>query len=394
MVIQRGETCVDRTRLTGRLALLSGDESNLKPFIKARRSNVGCNINTLFTLTQPVPMIAEPRSPETPHVPVMLDEVLEALAPRDGGIYVDGTFGAGGYARAVLAAAACRVYGIDRDPDAIAAGQGLVARSGGRLTLVEGRFGGMETLLAVAGVTSADGVVLDVGVSSMQLDEAARGFSFLRDGPLDMRMAKAGPSAADAVNSLSQDSLGRIIHVFGEEHRARAIARAIVGMRAAAPITTTVDLVRAIESAVGPQRPQDRIHPATRTFQALRIYVNGELDELAAALAAAERLLAPGGRLVVVTFHSLEDRIVKRFLVSRAGKLPSASRHLPPEQAGPAPSFELLFKGHREASATEARRNPRARSAKLRAAIRTGAAPIDFNMEDLGVPTVDARRHG
>jgi 16S rRNA (cytosine1402-N4)-methyltransferase len=197
----------------------------------------------------------------------------------------------------------------------------------------------------------------------------------------------------DAVNTLSQDTLGRIIHIYGEEQKARAIARAIVKMRAAAPITTTAALVDAIESAVGPQRPQDRIHPATRTFQALRIYVNGELGELAAALGAAERLLVPGGRLVVVTFHSLEDRIVKRFLVSRAGKLPLASRHLPPEQVGPAPSFELLFKGHREASATEARRNPRARSAKLRAAIRTGAAPMSFKLDDLGVPALDVRRH-
>jgi 16S rRNA (cytosine1402-N4)-methyltransferase len=393
MVIQRGETCVDRTRLTGRLAILSGPEPNLKPFVKARRSNVGCEINALFTLTQLVPMIAEPRSPETPHVPVMLDEVLEMLAPRNGGTYVDGTFGAGGYTSAILAAASCRVYAIDRDPDAIARGQELVAHSGGRLTLIEGRFGDMQSMLAAVNITSADGVVLDVGVSSMQLDEGARGFSFLRDGPLDMRMAKTGPSAADAVNTLSQDTLGRIIHIYGEELRARAIARAIVKMRAAAPITTTAVLVRAIETAVGPQRPQDRIHPATRTFQALRIYVNGELDELAAALVAAERLLVPGGRLVVVTFHSLEDRIVKRFLVSRAGKLPSASRHLPPHRVGAAPSFELLFKGHRVASEAEARRNPRARSAKLRAAIRSAAPPMTFEAEDLGVPTTDARRH-
>ncbi|MGQ0484350.1 MAG: 16S rRNA (cytosine(1402)-N(4))-methyltransferase RsmH [Hyphomicrobiales bacterium] len=338
-------------------------------------------------------MIAEPPSSDTPHVPVLLDEVLEALAPRDGGIYVDGTFGAGGYTRAILAAAACRVHAIDRDPDAIAAGREWAAQSKGRLTLIEGRFGDMEALLAAAGVTSADGVVLDVGVSSMQLDEAARGFSFLRDGPLDMRMAKAGPTAAYAVNTLSQDTLGRIIHIYGEELRARAIARAIVKMRAAAPITTTAVLARAVETAVGPQRPQDRIHPATRTFQALRIYVNGELEELAAALVAAERLLVPGGRLAVVTFHSLEDRIVKRFLVSRAGKLPAASRHLPPRKAVPAPSFELLFKGHRAASEAEARRNPRARSAKLRAAIRSAAQPMAFDAEDLGVPTIDARRH-
>jgi len=393
MVIQRGETRADRTRLTGRLAIVSGPEPGLKPFVKAGRSNVGCNINSLFTLTRALPMIAEPRDTETPHVPVMLDEVLQALAPRNGGIYIDGTFGAGGYSRAILRAASCRVFAIDRDPDAIAGGQELAAQHAGRLILIEGRFGDMQTLLQAADIASADGVVLDVGVSSMQLDEAARGFSFMRDGPLDMRMAKAGPSAADAVNTLSQDTLGRIIHIYGEEQRARAIARAIITMRAAAPITTTAALVRAIETAVGRQRPQDRIHPATRTFQALRIYVNGELDELAAALAAAERLLAPGGRLAVVTFHSLEDRIVKRFLVSRSGMLPSASRHLPQGQAGPAPSFELLFKGHREASEAEARRNPRARSAKLRAAIRTAAAPFKLNPADLGVPSFDVRRH-
>src|SRR5687767_3040918 len=271
---------------------------------------------------------------EMTHVPVMLEEVLAAMGPRDGGIYVDGTFGAGGYSAAILDAADCRVYAIDRDPGAIAAGEGLEARLGGRLTLIEGRFGDMRGLLGAAGVETADGVVLDVGVSSMQLAEDARGFSFQRDGPLDMRMGGEGPTAAEAVNTLPQETLGRILHVLGEEHRSRAIARSIVTMRGEAPITTTASLVRAIEKAVGPQRPQERIHPATRTFQALRIYVNRELDELAAGLGAAERLLVPGGRLAVVTFHSLEDRIVKRFLVSRSGKLPAASRHLPEEEAG------------------------------------------------------------
>lgn len=311
-----------------------------------------------------------------PHVPVMLAEVLNALSPRDGAIYVDGTFGAGGYTRAILDAAGCRVIAIDRDPSAIAAGQALVADFAPRLSLREGRFADMEALV---GAERIDGIVLDIGVSSMQIDEAERGFSFLRDGPLDMRMAQAGASAADAVNTLPQEMLSNIIYVFGEEPRARAIARAIVEARKAEPITTTQGLVKAIERVTGRPRP-DKIHPATRTFQALRIHVNGELDELVEALHAAERMLPEGGRLVVVTFHSLEDRIVKRFFASRAGKLPSGSRHLPGAQKGPAPSFELPFKGHLGASDAEARVNPRARSAKLRAGIRTAAPampPID-----------------
>jgi len=310
-----------------------------------------------------------------PHVPVMLTEVLAALTPRDGGIYVDGTFGAGGYTRAILEAADARVLAIDRDPSAIRAGEAMVRAFGGRLTLAEGRFSDMEALTAQAGITHADGVVLDIGVSSMQLDQAGRGFSFLRDGPLDMRMSQSGPTAADAVNGLAPEALADIIYIFGEEPKARAIARAIAAARKAAPITTTFELVSAIERATGRPRP-DRIHPATRTFQALRIHVNGELDELAAALHAAERLLKPGGRLAVVTFHSLEDRIVKRFFAARAGKLPSASRHLPEQARGPEPSFELLFKGHLAASPAEAAANPRARSAKLRAGIRTAAPPM------------------
>lgn len=328
-----------------------------------------------------------------PHVPVMLAEVLDALRPRDGGVYVDGTFGAGGYTTAILAAADTRVLAIDRDPSAIRAGQGLVASSGGRLALLEGRFADMEALVEGAGVAALDGVVLDIGVSSMQLDQAERGFSFLRDGPLDMRMAQSGPTAADLVNALPQETLANIIYVYGEETKSRAIARAIVEARKEAPITTTFELVKAIERATGRPRPQDRIHPATRTFQALRIQVNGELDELVEALHAAERLLVPGGRLVVVTFHSLEDRIVKRFFASRGGRLPSASRHLPDAERGPEPSFELPFKGHLGASDEEAARNPRARSAKLRAGIRTAAPPMPAIGDEIGLTVPHRARH-
>ena len=323
-----------------------------------------------------------------PHVPVMLPEVLSALAPQDGAVYVDGTFGAGGYTRAILKAADCRVIAIDRDPSAILAGQALVSDFAPRLSLREGRFADMEALV---GEERIDGVVLDIGVSSMQIDEADRGFSFLRDGPLDMRMAQQGTSAADVVNTLPQETLSNIIYVFGEEPKARAIARAIVDARKLAPITTTHGLVKAIERATGRPRP-DKIHPATRTFQALRIHVNGELDELVEALHAAERLLPEGGRLVVVTFHSLEDRIVKRFFASRAGKLPSGSRHLPDAVKGPEPSFALPFKGHLGASDEEAKANPRARSAKLRAGIRTAAPPMPPIADEIGL-SVSGTRH-
>jgi 16S rRNA (cytosine1402-N4)-methyltransferase len=322
-----------------------------------------------------------------PHVPVMLPEVLSALAPRDGGVYVDGTFGAGGYTRAILAAADTRVIAIDRDPSAIRDGEALVEEFSPRLSLREGRFADMEALV---GDERIDGVVLDIGVSSMQIDQAERGFSFLRDGPLDMRMAQHGVSAADAVNSLPQETLSNIIYIFGEEPRSRAIARAIVDARKLAPITTTHGLVKAIERATGRPRP-DKIHPATRTFQALRIHVNGELDELVEALHAAERLLPEGGRLVVVTFHSLEDRIVKRFFASRAGRLPSGSRHLPDAVKGPEPSFELPFKGHLGAAEAEARLNPRARSAKLRAGIRTAAPPMPAIADEIGLSVQGAR---
>jgi len=251
------------------------------------------------------------------HRPVLLAEVLKLLAPRDGGIYVDGTFGAGGYSRAILESADCRVVGLDRDPRAIAEGAPLADSFAGRLTLVEGRFGEMVDLLAAKGVDAADGVALDLGVSSMQLDEAERGFSFRGDGPLDMRMGGEGPSAADLVNDLGEAELADILFRYGEEKRARAIARAIIRRRAQGPITRTTELAAVVRKVLGPKK-RDAIDPATRSFQALRIAVNDELGELDRGLAGAEALLKPGGRLAVVSFHSLEDRRIKRFLRARS----------------------------------------------------------------------------
>ena len=327
------------------------------------------------------------------HFPVMLPEVLAALTPQTGGVYVDGTFGAGGYTRGILDVAGTQVTAIDRDPNAIADGAALVAQSGGRLRLVRGTFGEMQSIIADLGIGKVQGVVLDIGVSSMQIDQAARGFSFMREGPLDMRMGQEGKSAADYVNSLDAEELAEIIFVFGEEPRSRSIAKAIVSARTEAPLTTTMDLVKAVERATGPQRAKDRTHPATRTFQALRIYVNAELDELAMALCAAEEILEPGGRLVVVTFHSLEDRIAKRFFAARAGKLPSGSRYMPEAHSGPLPSFDLIYKGHVEASEVEKLNNPRSRSAKLRAAVRTSAAVFPFDGKSMAVPQIRGGRH-
>lgn len=321
------------------------------------------------------------------HLPVMLAEVMAALAPVPGGIYVDGTFGAGGYTRAILAAGAS-VIAIDRDPTAIAGGAPLVAASAGRLTLVEGRFSDLAAIAADHGHERVDGVVLDVGVSSMQLDDAARGFSFRFDGPLDMRMGGDGPSAADLVNRLEPRDLARVIAVLGEEKKSRAVAMAIARARETAPIAGTAALAEIVARAVG-HRHTDKIHPATRTFQALRIFANRELDELAAALAASERVLAPGGRLVVVAFHSLEDRIVKRFLTERSEIRPRGSRHLP-EAAAPEPSFELLARGALAPGDAEVETNPRARSARLRAARRTSAPPLPFEPTALGVPEFPA----
>lgn len=327
------------------------------------------------------------------HLPVMLGEVLDALAPQTGDVILDGTFGAGGYSRAILERSNCKVIAVDRDPDAVFGGQELVAESAGRLTLVNGAFSDMLQIANDAGIEKLQGIVLDIGVSSMQLDEAARGFSFMRDGPLDMRMSMAGKSAADVVAQLPPDALANLIFVLGDEPKSRAIARAIVTARAEQPILTTTALVTAIERATGPQRAHMRTHPATRTFQALRIYVNGELDQLAAALDAAEHLLAVGGRLVVVTFHSLEDRIVKRFFAQRSGNVPSQSRHVLVVNELPPASFDLPFKGHINPSEAETVANPRSRSAKLRAGIRNASAPHAFDAVALGVPMLSRGRH-
>jgi len=303
------------------------------------------------------------------HIPVLGREAVEMLAPRHGGIFVDATFGAGGYSRAILGAADTCVIGIDRDRTAITGGFGLVDRSAGRLTLVEDKFSNLAEVCAAQGIDAVDGVVMDVGVSSMQLDEAGRGFSFRLDGPLDMRMGHEGPTAADVVAKASEADLANIIYIFGEERHSRAVARAIIAARKEAPITTTRALAEIVSKVVW-SKPGE-IHPATRTFQGLRIFVNEELDELRLALSAAERVLKPGGRLVVVSFHSLEDRIVKNFFTER-GKAGGGSRHLP-EVAQAAPSFRILTKRPVTAGDVEIAANPRARSAKLRAAERSDA---------------------
>lgn len=313
------------------------------------------------------------------HIPVLLSEVLDALSPLDGKLIVDGTFGAGGYTRAILAAGAA-VVAIDRDPDAIAAGRELETTSGGRLRLVQGAFSALDEHAGQA----VDGVVLDIGVSSMQIDEAERGFSFRHDGPLDMRMARSGMSAADVVNSWKVSDLIRIFGLLGEERHAGRIARMIEKRRAEKPFERTLDLAGAIERLVG-RKPTDKIHPATRVFQALRIFVNDELGELARALMAAERILKPEGTLAVVTFHSLEDRIVKRFLADRSGKT-AGSRHLPELQLRE-PTF---FKPASAVSPSESEMadNPRARSARLRSAVRTGAAARDSDLAEFGLPLI------
>jgi 16S rRNA (cytosine1402-N4)-methyltransferase len=308
------------------------------------------------------------------HVPVMLREVIAALEPKDGATYVDGTFGGGGYSRALLESAECTVYGIDRDPAAIEAGQELRAAFPTRLNLIEGRFGEMDRLLSAHGVKKVQGIAFDLGVSSRQLDEPKRGFSFRLDGPLDMRMGSEGMTAADAVNSLDEDELASIIRDFGEERFARRIARAIVTARSEHPIERTLQLAEIVRSAV--RSGHDGIDPATRTFQALRIYVNGEIEEISRGLEAAERILKLGGRLAVVSFHSLEDRPVKQFLAARSGAAAKPSRHSPAHVAmssGPAPTFRLLSRRALRPSEDETAANPRARSARLRSAERTAA---------------------
>jgi 16S rRNA (cytosine1402-N4)-methyltransferase len=304
------------------------------------------------------------------HEPVLLNEVVEGLAIVPGETLVDGTFGAGGYTRALLGRGAGRVIGFDRDPDAIAKGPSLVPDP--RLTLIEERFSQMDRVLADRGLLPVDGIALDIGVSSMQLDQSERGFSFSNDGPLDMRMSQSGESAADFLNHADEAEIARVLKEYGEEPRARAVARAIVAAR---PLTRTAELAAVVRRALGYRQGQ-KSDPATRTFQAIRIHLNAELDELEQGLRAAERSLRPGGRLAVVTFHSLEDRIVKRFLRTRSGATPAGSRHRPLAAAGPAPTFEQIAKPVSPSEA-ELARNPRARSARLRTAIRTAAPAWD-----------------
>ncbi len=313
-----------------------------------------------------------------PHIPVMCEEVVRHLAPRPGGTYVDGTLGAGGYSRALLAAADCRVFGIDRDPEAISAARRLEAASEGRLTLVEGRFGDMAELLGARGVSAVAGVALDLGVSSMQVDTPARGFSFRHDGPLDMRMSGDGPSAADVVNAASESELADILFTYGEERQSRRIARAIVRARANGRIERTGQLADIVRRALGPAAAREKIDPATRTFQALRIHVNDELGELQRGLAAADTLLAPGGRLAVVSFHSLEDRTVKEFLRARAGEGPRPSRHAPgahKDDDAARPGWRIVTRRPVTPGAAECAVNPRARSARLRVGEKLGAVP-------------------
>jgi 16S rRNA (cytosine1402-N4)-methyltransferase len=326
--------------------------------------------------TQPAVAIAE--TPDhTPghtarHIPVMLGEVVAALAPRDDAVYVDGTFGAGGYSTAILAAAPCRVIGVDRDPDAVARGAAMAAAEDGRLTVIEGRFGDMARLVGQAVPGPVAGVALDLGVSSMQLDNAERGFSFRFDGPLDMRMGNDGISAADLVAELPEEELTDLIRSLGEERFARRVARAIVAARRLAPIRRTGELAEIVRAAVPTHEPG--LDAATRTFQALRIAVNDELGELDRGLAGAEQVLMPGGRLAVVAFHSLEDARVKAFLRQRSGGT-GTSRHAPPSLAAAAPSFRLLSRRAIRPGADEIALNPRARSARLRTAERTAAPP-------------------
>jgi 16S rRNA (cytosine1402-N4)-methyltransferase len=313
------------------------------------------------------------------HIPVLAGSVVDWLKVHAGGVYVDATFGAGGYARAILRTSGTRVIGIDRDPSAVAGGAPLLRESHDRLRLIEDRFSNLDAVVAGNGVAAVDGVVFDLGVSSLQLDEAARGFSFRLDGPLDMRMGGSGPSAADVVARASERDLGAIIGVLGEERRARAVARAIVKARATTTIATTRALADIVANVV-PAR-EGAIHPATRTFQALRIFVNDELAELAQGLVAAERVLKPAGRLVVVAFHSLEDRIVKNFLSERS-RPPAASRHRP-QIAFSAATFRLLTRRPQTPDAAEIAANPRARSAKLRAAERSQEPARPADVESL-----------
>ncbi|MEM9756010.1 MAG: 16S rRNA (cytosine(1402)-N(4))-methyltransferase RsmH [Pseudomonadota bacterium] len=324
---------------------------------------------------------------QTPHIPVLLGPLLSTVAPVRG-VWADATFGAGGYARGLLEAGADRVIAIDRDPLAFDLARDWAGRYGDRLVMAPGTFGGLDRLAADRGVPQLDGVVMDLGVSSMQLDRAERGFSFLRDGPLDMRMARDGPTAADVVNGAPENVLADILYQYGEERASRRIARAIVAARQEKSIKTTAQLSDIVEKCL-PRKKPGQAHPATRTFQALRIAVNDELRQLVTGLVAAERALAPGGALAIVSFHSLEDRIVKRFFQDRASTGGGGSRHAP-EAAPRAPAFTLIKRGAIAPDAQEIADNPRARSAKLRVARRTDAAPGAADPAQLGLPQLTA----
>lgn len=321
--------------------------------------------------------MSQEKQHNSPHISVLLNEVLTALSPVDGDVIVDGTFGAGGYSRAILEAADCTVYGIDRDPRAIAIARKMEAEFDGRLKVLEGCYSDMVGLLAAEGVTAVDGVALDIGVSSMQIDEAERGFSFMKDGPLDMRMSQQGRTAADIINESAEEDLADIFYKYGEERKSRPIAKAIVKAREEELITTTKQLADIVAGVLGYYRKKGAktIHPATRVFQALRLVVNDELGELERGLTAAEEVLASGGRLAVVSFHSLEDKIVKEFLIEKSGSAPRGSRHLPDMgAAGPAPVFKLFKKGAIKPGKDEESSNARARSARLRGGVKLDGA--------------------
>ncbi len=309
------------------------------------------------------------------HIPVMLREVLDGLNIEQGGTYIDGTFGRGGYTKAILQAGAGHVIGIDRDPEAIAAGHTLVEAYAPRLTLFHGAFGTMGTIAAQAGAEKVDGITLDLGVSSPQIDDANRGFSFQKDGPLDMRMSREGRTAADIVNQTGEKELADLLYTFGDERFSRRIAREIVAARKTAPLTRTTELAALIRRIVPASK--DGIDPATRSFQALRIAVNDEMGELSRGIAAAERLLKPQGRLAIVSFHSLEDRCVKTFLRDRSGEAPRASRHAPAnDQTQSHETFRVLTRKPIGPSDLETQNNPRARSARLRVAERTNTPAL------------------
>lgn len=326
---------------------------------------------------------------EAPHIPVLIEPLIAAVSPV-AGVWLDGTFGAGGYTRALLEAGAIRVIGVDRDPEVLSQAAVFAAEFGDRLTLADGRFGDLDQICDAQGIDGLDGIVLDIGVSSMQIDQAERGFSFMRDGPLDMRMERSGPSAADIVNSADEADIADILFQFGEERASRRIARNIVKARKSADILTTAALCEIVEQSL-PRAKPGQPHPATRSFQALRIAVNDELGELARGLVAAEAMLKPGGFLAVVTFHSLEDRIVKRFMQARSGSAPNANRFAPQAQQIP-PRFERVTRKAVGPTPAEVAANPRARSAKLRVARRLDAPAGSVDFKSLGVPPHNLRQ--